>query len=165
MKLFGFELAWAAAAFDAVFPERTALPHGIARMSPARFFADTVATSPLEQSLGLRLTLWIVALAPLWVLRRPRTIGELRPDERQRVLERLLASPVYAVRQLVVAFKAMGSMLYAQSPEARAAMTTPRAGREREHVPTGSAGAQSLVTIRLSGRPRGEGGGHGHAAA
>ena len=138
MKLFGFELAWATAAFDAVLPERTALPHGIARMNPGRFLADVIASSPLEQSIGLRVTLWIVALAPLWFLRRPKTIADLRPDERQRVLELLIASPVYAVRQLVVAFKALGSMLYAQSPEARAWMTTPRVKPER------------LVALRLA---------------
>ncbi|MBX3262986.1 MAG: hypothetical protein KIS78_22975 [Labilithrix sp.] len=159
MKLFGFELAWAAAAFDAVFPEGTALPHGIARMNPARSFADTVATSPLEQSLGLRATLWIVALAPLWFSRRPRTIRDIPPEERRRVLERLLASPVYAVRQLVVAFKAMGSMLYARSPEARAAMTTPR-----RRVALAPSGAESLVTIRASVKAREEGDAHGHAA-
>lgn len=154
MKLFGFELAWATAAFDAVFPERTALPHGIARMQPARFLADLIAASPLEQSIGLRLTLWLVALAPLWFLRRPKTIADIQPDERQRVLERLLASHVYAVRQLVVAFKAVGAMLYAQSPEARAAMTTPRV-------------AQRLVAIRLAPRittARPHGGAHEHAA-
>ncbi len=131
MKLFGFELAWAKAAFDAVFPERTALPHGIARMNPGRFLADVVASSPIEQSIGLRLTLWIVALAPLWLLRRPKTIADIGPEERQRVLELLLASPIYAVRQLVVAFKALGSMLYSQSPEARAWMTTSRGRRDR----------------------------------
>ncbi len=162
MKLFGFELAWAAAAFDAVLPEGTALPHGIARMNPARFFADTVASSPLEQSLGLRATLWIVALAPLWLLRRPRTIRDIAPDDRRRVLERLLASPVYAVRQLVVAFKAMGSMLYAQSPEARAAMTTPR-DPSFAAAPAAS-GAESLVTIRASAKAPEEGDAHGHAA-
>jgi hypothetical protein len=154
MKLFGFELAWATAAFDAVFPERTALPHGIARMQPARFLADAIAASPLEQSIGLRLTLWIVALAPLWLLRRPKTIADIRPEERQRVLERLLASPVYAIRQLVVAFKAMGSMLYAQSPDARAAMTMPRV-------------AERLVAIRLASRtttPHRLGDAHEHAA-
>jgi len=157
MKLFGFELAWATAVFEAVFPERTALPHGIARMNPARFLADVVASSPLEQSIGLRLTLWIVALAPLWLLRRPTTIADIRPDERQRVLERLLASPVYAIRQLVVAFKALGSLLYAQSPEARAWMTTPRGRPER------------LVPIRLAPRkpavaPIHHGDAHEHAA-
>ena len=159
MKLFGFELAWAAAAFDAVFPERTALPHGIARMNPARFLADTIAASPLEQSLGLRLTLWIVALAPLWILRRPRTISDIGPDDCQRVLERLFASPVYAVRQLVVAFKAMGSLLYAQSPEARAAMTTPRSW-----LASSAAGAESFVQIGLPANARTRGGAHAHAA-
>lgn len=157
MKLFGFELTWAAAAFDAVFPERTALPHGIARMGPARFLADTIAVSPLEQSIGLRLTLWIVALAPLWILRRPRTISDIGPEERQRVLERLFASPVYAIRQLVVAFKAIGSLLYAQSPEARAAMTNPRSG-------LASAGADGLVQIGPPANARTRGGANAHAA-
>ena len=157
MKLFGFELAWAAAAFDAVIPERTALPHGIARMGPARFLADTIAVSPLEQSIGLRLTLWIVALAPLWILRRPRTISAIGPEERQRVLERLVASPVYAIRQLVVAFKAIGSLLYAQSPEALAAMTNPRSRLT-------SAGAEGLVQLGLPATARTRGGAHVHAA-
>jgi hypothetical protein len=140
MKLFGFELAWATAAFDTVFPERTALPHGIVRMDPARFLSDTIARSPFEQSVGLRLTLWLVALAPLWLMRRPTTIASLNAGERQRVFDRLLASHVYAVRQLVVAFKAMAAMLYARSPEARAAMIAPKAqlvSLHRRLVPLG----------------------------
>ncbi len=159
MKLFGFELAWATAAFDAIFPERTALPHGIARMQPGRFLADVVASSPFEQSIGLRLTLWMIALAPLWLLRRPKTIADIRPEERQRVLELLISSPVYAVRQLVVAFKALGSMLYSQSPAARASMTAPRERTER------------LVTLRLASSntpetlvPLRHGDAHEHAA-
>lgn len=126
MRLLGFELAWAKAAFEAIFPEGTALPHGIARMNPARFLADAIHASGFEQAVGLRVTLWIIALAPLWFLRRPKTIASIEPTDRQRVLELLLASPVYAVRQLVVAFKALGSMRFAQSPELRDAMTTPR---------------------------------------
>jgi hypothetical protein len=148
MKLFGFELAWAAAAFDAILPDGTALPHGIARMNPARFFADVIAASPFEQSIGLRLTLWLVALAPLWLLRRPKTIAGIGSDDRRRVLHGLLASHVYAVRQLATAFKAMGAVLYAQSPAARAAMTSaPRAAQ--------------LVALR---RPLDPGESHAHAA-
>jgi len=130
MKLFGFERTWATAAFDAIFPSAgggTALPHGIAQMNPAQFLSDTIHAAPLEQALGLRITLWIVALAPLFLLRRPRTIASVNNGERAKVLELLLTSPIYAIRQLVAAFKAMGSMLYAQSPVIRAAMTTPRA--------------------------------------
>lgn len=124
MRLFGFELAWATATFSAVLPERTALPHGIAKMEPERFLAETISGAPFVQSVGLRAALWMVALAPLWLLRRPATILGLGAAERQVVLERLLASPVYAVRQLALTFKALASMIYAQSAEARAAMTT-----------------------------------------
>jgi hypothetical protein len=125
MKLFGFERTWVTAAFDAIFPSGTSLPHGITQMNPARFFSETIAVSPFEQAIGLRLTLWIVALAPLFLLRRPKTIASIQSTERKKVLELLLTSHIYAVRQLVSAFKAMGSMLYSQSPSIRAAMTTP----------------------------------------
>lgn len=158
MKLFAFERSWAAAMLDAVFPEGTALPHGIARMDPGRFVESVIAASPLEQSLGLRLTLWLVALAPLWLLRRPATITTLAPHERQRILERLLTSPVYAIRQLALALKAVGSMLYARSAAVRAAITTPH---------TADVGASGLVTLRrgrslsASSVRRGL---HGHAA-
>ena len=126
MRLFDFELAWARAAFDAVFPESAAMPYGIARLEPERDFGDMVATCPLEQAIGLRLSLWMLALAPLVLLRRARTIVGLAPADRQRVLALLLASSVYAVRQLTMAFKAMAALLYARSPVIRAAMLEPR---------------------------------------
>lgn len=124
--LFGFELAWADAAFDAIFPPppRSALVHGIAQMKPGAFLDDLLAEAPLEASLGLRVTLWMIALAPLFVLRRFATIASLDVDDRERLLERLLASRIYAVRQLVAGFKAMGSLLYAQSKEIRKQMST-----------------------------------------
>lgn len=157
-RLLSFELAWAGAAFDAIFPEppRGVLPHGIKRMDPARFFDELVAEIPLEQSLGLRLTLWLVALAPLFTIRRLGTIASIEEPERVRVLERLLASPIYAVRQLVLGFKAMGALLYARSGTVRAAMNAPVRG--------------SVVRLRASkddarapeGRARG--GAHDHAA-
>lgn len=143
-RLFSFELAWADAAFGAMFPAppRSALVHGIAEMKPARFFDEAIATVPLEPSLGLRIALWIIALAPLFTIRRLATIASLDDDEaRERVLARLLASPIYAVRQLVVGFKAFGSLLYAQSPAMRKQMTTPRST---------PLAASSLVRVRTS---------------
>jgi hypothetical protein len=150
MRLFEFELVWARAALGAVLPEDTELPHGVARMDPGRFMASAVAAAPFEQALVLRVSLWVVALAPLWVLRRPRTIASLAPAEQQALLDHLLASSVYIVRQLVLTLKAMTSLLYAQSPVARRAMlgaapgspipaplesgfVTLRTPREREH--------------------------------
>lgn len=143
MKLFAFERAWAAAAFDAVLPEPRSdvcssaprLPHGLTRLDPARRFDDMLAASPIEQAVGLRLTLWLVALAPLWILLRPRTIVRIGAAERQLVLERLLASRTYAVRQLALAFKALAAMLYVRSPAIRAVMTGATASRESVHAP------------------------------
>lgn len=128
-RLFGFELAWAEAAFDAILPPppRSALVHGIAQMKPGAFFDDTIAKAPLEASLGLRLTLWMIALAPLFVLRRFATVASLEEADREKLLDRLLSSRIYAVRQLVAGFKAMGSLLYAQSKDVRKQMSTPLA--------------------------------------
>jgi uncharacterized protein YbjT (DUF2867 family) len=125
--LASFELAWTDAAFDAIYPEppRSVLPHGIASMHPARFFQGVLASVPLEQSLGLRVTLWMIALAPIFTIRRLGTIASIDPDDRVRVLERLLTSPYYFVRQLAMSFKAIATLLYAQSERVRSAMTTP----------------------------------------
>ena len=42
-RLFGFELAWAEAAMGAIFPEGSALVHGIARLKPGAFLDDMLA--------------------------------------------------------------------------------------------------------------------------
>jgi hypothetical protein len=160
-RLLPFELAWTDAAFDAIFPDGTALPHGVARLHPARFFDELLVEIPLEQSLGLRVALWIVALAPLFTIRKLGTIASIEPAERTRVLERLLASPTYAVRQLTLGLKAMAALLYVQSSDVRAAMTEPVRG---------PAASSRLVTLRTSQRPsdpppsHGQGGSHEHAA-
>ncbi len=127
-RLFSFELAWAEAAYVAIYPDppRNPLSRGIRVMEPARFYDELIAGVPTEQALGLRVSLWIVALAPLFVLRRLCTIAALSEAERVTVLERLLASSVYAVRQLTLGFKAMGALRYAQDHALRAEMTTPR---------------------------------------
>lgn len=143
-RLLSFELAWTDAALDAFFPEGTALPHGIRDVAPARSFDDLLAETPLEQSLGMRIALWIVALAPLFTIRRLGTIASIGEDDRRRVLERLVASPVYAVRQLVIGLKAMASLLYLRSPAVRASMITPVRGASGE-----------LVALRLGKRSEG----------
>ena len=126
-RLFDFELAWADAAFDAFFPDGSALVHGIKQLKPGAFLDDMLADRELwlETSLGLRVTLWMIALAPLFVLRRFATIASLDAEERETLLDRLLTSRIYAVRQLVAGFKAMGSLCYSQSTAIRKQMTTP----------------------------------------
>jgi hypothetical protein len=151
MRLFDFELAWARAAFGAVFPESVAMPHGIASLEPERDFADLIAVCPLEQAIGLRLSIWMVALAPLVLLRRARTIAGVSPPEREAVLTLLLASSIYAVRQLTVAFKAMAALLYARAPEIRAAMLDLRAAAVPPPLESG-------VVVRGGERERESGG-------
>ena len=126
-RLCSFELAWTDAAFDAIYPEppRSKLPHGVASMHPARFFDSMLASIPLSQFLGLRLTLWMIALAPLFTIRRLGTIASVDEADRGRVLERLVTSPIYVVCQLAMSFKAIATLLYAKSDVVRAAMATP----------------------------------------
>ena len=124
-KLSAFEKAWMDAAADAIFPEQSLLPHGIARMHPARFFDEVLVEVPLEQAVGLRLTLWIVGLAPLFTIGRFGTIASISAPDRGRVLEALLATRVYVLRQLAMSFKAVITLLYVQSDDVRRAMSEP----------------------------------------
>ena len=93
-RLCSFELAWTDAAFDAIYPEppRSKLPHGVASMHPARFFDSMLASIPFEQFLGLRLTLWMIALAPLFTIRRLGTIASIDEADRGRVAGVVIAA-------------------------------------------------------------------------
>lgn len=157
MRLFEFEVGWATASFDAIFPEHSALPHGIERMRPGQFLSDVIAEAPLEQAVGLRLTLWIFALAPIWFLRRLATISDLTMAERQRVVGQLMTTRAYTIRQLSMGLKAIGAMLYAQSAEVRSTMTA---------LPNRRAPGTELVVLRRpspsTSHPRGVV--HEHAA-
>jgi hypothetical protein len=162
-RLRGFELAWTNAAFDTFFPENTALPHGVLRMDPARFLDTLLGELPLEQALGVRATLWIIALAPLFTIRRVATIASLACADRALVIDRLLASRIYAVRQLVAGFKAIATLLYAQSPAVRRAMTVPVGPPSRDLVPVErlqSSGTYKKPGIALAS----QGGRHEHVA-
>lgn len=163
-RLRSFEMAWTDAAFDGIYPEPRAVaplrredaacgPCGVARMEPARFFQELLFAAPLEQSLGLRLAVWIVALAPLFTLHKFRTIAQLRSEDRVKVLEKLMASPIYVIRQLVVSLKAMATLLYARSPHVRARMFATVGGspgglirlRTKTSVVTGGARGQQAA--------------------
>jgi hypothetical protein len=117
------ELTWARDAFETIFPPRPGGACGIGAMDVEGYMTHTFARIPLEPALGIRLAIWIVALAPIFVLGRLRTIHRLSKDDRQRVLTRLTAHPVYAVRQLVLGLKAVAALLYAADPRVRATFT------------------------------------------
>jgi hypothetical protein len=160
-RLATFELAWTDAAFDAIYPEppRSALPHGVLSMHPARFFDSVLASIPFEQALGLRITLWMVALAPLFTIRRLGTIASIGAEDRARVIERLVTSSNYFVRQLAMSFKAIATLLYAKSDAVRAAMSKPLAQPVAEPLQLISA-----TRLTSSRRLAPLGGAHDHAA-
>jgi hypothetical protein len=90
------------------------------------YLERTFQAIPLEPAVGIRIAIWIVALAPLFVLGRVVTIHGLSKPDREKVVARLVMSPIYAVRQLVIALKAVAALLYASDREVRTAMLAPK---------------------------------------
>ncbi len=94
-------------------------------MDVPTFFRELLRRMPFEAALGLRLAVWIVALAPLFVIGRLSTIARLGQAEREAVVGRLVACEWYAVRSLVMMLKAFGALLYAGDDAVRKRMMTP----------------------------------------
>jgi hypothetical protein len=117
------ELAWARDAFETIFPG----PQGIGAMDVEGYLTSTFAKIPLEPALGLRVAIWIVALSPLFVLGRFSTFHALGPSDREKVMSSLAVHRTYFVRQLVLALKAIGALLYAGDPRVSAQMFAPKA--------------------------------------
>ena len=150
MKLAKFEHAWARVLLDTIFPgpERGSLPIGVASLDVEGFLDETLSNIPFEAGLGLRFTIWMTALAPIVVLRRFVTLAGLGVEERERVLDVVTKGPVYAIRQTVLMFKAIGAMLYFSDRPLRA------------HVFSGGGPvptpATSLVALRAKPSPASE---------
>ena len=144
-----FERGWAKAAFGTIFPgsnDATPMLHA-EQMEIDGFLREVCGRVPLQAALGLRIAIWIVALAPLVVLRKFATIRGLDVADRERVITKLLASPSYAVRQLVMILKTIGALVYAAHPSVRVRMhVAPPNARPL----AASADAGQLVALRLN---------------
>jgi hypothetical protein len=127
MTLMRFERGWAVAAMEAIFPGSSHLGlSDIRAMNVDGFLREFMANLPFQAAVGVRLAVWLVALAPFLVLRRFATIAGLSRDDRARTIGSLLASPSYSVRSLVLILKTMGALLYAADGGVRMRMTPPR---------------------------------------
>ena len=60
--------------------------------------------------LGLRLAVWMVALAPLWLLGRVATFSTMARRERTELLSRLLVHNSFVVRELTMLLKLTAAM-------------------------------------------------------
>jgi hypothetical protein len=127
MTLARFERRWAEAAMVAIFPGSVEMGlAGIGAMPIEPFLREVMCTLPFRAALGVRLAVWLVAVAPWFLLRRFATIAGLGQADRERVVAALVASPVYAVRSLVLLLKAIGALLYADDDRVRRCMAPPR---------------------------------------
>ncbi|HEY1692292.1 MAG TPA: hypothetical protein VGG39_09025 [Polyangiaceae bacterium] len=138
MKLARFENRWAEAAMGAIFPGSAEDGlRDIRAMDVRGFLRQVMACVPFQAAFGLRAAVWLVALAPLFVLGRLATIAGLAVADREKVVATLLASRSYVVRSLVLILKTMGALLYAGDDAVRARMASPA-----------PAAAPGLVTLR-----------------
>ena len=130
-KLSVAELSWARAALETFFPSDAcpALPYGIRELDIEGHLQGMRRRAPTEAALGIRLAIWIVGLAPVFVLGRFCTIARLGSEDRERTLRGLLASPVYFVRQLVMFLKQVGALLYAGAEQVREQVRVSAPGR------------------------------------
>jgi len=118
------EERWAFAALGAIYPSRATpgLPVGVCDLELGAYLRDLFQHVPLTAAVGLRIAIWIVALAPPFVLHRMATVVGLGAEERRDLVTRLLASPRYGVRQLVVALKAIGGLFFGGAASVHAAI-------------------------------------------
>ena len=130
------ERGWAFAALGAIYPSHAtdSLPVGVCDLALGEYLRDLFASIPLMAALGLRAAIWIVALAPPFVLRRAVTVMGLDAKERQALVERLLSSSSYGIRQLVVALKAIGGLFFGGAASVKAAIFGEAAGHPASGV-------------------------------
>jgi hypothetical protein len=128
-------MSWAKAALAAMYPRTREIGLGAADLDLDGFLKSMFVGVPFEPALAMRVAIWIVALAPLFAIGRFTTISTLSEIDRERVVARLLTSPLYAVRQLVLGLKAVGAMLYAAVPLVRERMLGTDRARPTELAP------------------------------
>lgn len=112
MLLLGFERRWLLLVFDTIVPAGTSerTPLGARDVPMDRFLDDLFRSAPLHFCLGLKLCLWVVMFAPLFVLGRFRTFVGLGDSDRLRLLERLGESDTYLLREMPLLFKTVACL-------------------------------------------------------
>ena len=127
MTFAGFERRWARDLFQALYPPgpHPVFAQGLSAPDADRVLEEAIAHWPLPGMLALRAAIWVLALSPLFVVGRPRTLSGLAPEERTKVLARLYESPIYLVRNFVVLVKTLAGIHYMGQPAVRS-LVAPR---------------------------------------
>jgi hypothetical protein len=119
MTLSDFERRWLLVVFETVLPTREAsrLPASVASAPMDRFVDDLVRRAPAHFVLGLRACLWILMLAPPFVLGRLCTFVSLPFAERLALLDKLGTSESYVIREMPLLFKTVACLGVCGLPE------------------------------------------------
>lgn len=150
------EVRWARAAFGAIFPKgaHARFTTGITDLDVEGFLVDVRSRAPFKAAFGLRVAVWVCALAPVFVLGKLATIASLDQPSREAVMTKLLVSPNYAVRQLVIFLKTIGALLWASAPAVRAALVVTAIGAGAAAAAAGGGASDGRVPVPLQSGPR-----------
>lgn len=118
MTFFAFERRWLLAALAAILPSgaHARLALGAADFPLGRFVDDLLRRAPALAAIGLRASLWVVALAPL-ARGRLRLFASLDPGEQVALLAWLARSRLHVVREVPVLLKTLACLGTCGLPE------------------------------------------------
>jgi hypothetical protein len=145
--MLSFERKWAERVLEAFAP-----PGPNDRFAPSpgqvQYGASLLAMNRASNrfaSVGMRLAVWAVFFAPVWLFGRLATFASLDIEQRAEILDRMLAHRFYLVREMVLLLKLAACMAIFALPDLRA-----RSGYDRpvDHRPEESI-EQSGERVRL----------------
>ena len=118
-RLSGFERRWFQAMVETILPSGASeqFPLGGQDVPLQRFLADFLRHAPLKIVVGLRATLLMIFLAPLFMSGMRRTFMALGVERREAAILRMRHSDVYVIRELPVLLKTIGCMAVLGVPE------------------------------------------------
>jgi len=149
MKLFGFERRFARAILEAFAPSDSTV--GLRPRPGEVDFVDALErigrASTARARLGLRAAILVLTFAPLYTRTGLRTMAGLEPRARAALLDKLLDSPRFVLRELTTLLKLQASIALLSTPSIRA-----RSGYDRRLLPA-QLPATTLATRRSAPQP------------
>ncbi len=164
MTLLSFERRWAQAILECFAPPSfSGAGSGAARdglvpvegeVDYLRAFDVMCASSTAKARLGMRLAVWLFALAPIWSFVSLRTLAGFPIDRRAAFLDRLLTSKIYIVRELGLLLKLSASFALMASPAVRARCGYDRRGGVSPEPRATARGVEAALPTADGRRPR-----------
>ncbi len=122
-----FEVRWRDATFAALVPAAPDGSHpGLAAVDTAKYWEDMERSAPGLVRLGLRASLWAVALLPLLLVGRLCFFASLSQSLKDRMLEKMASSRLYLLRQILATLKMLACFAYFRDPLVREKLGAPR---------------------------------------